>query len=687
MKNFYTLRRMTFAVLALLSFLFAVPQVYAQVYNRGLWIDEFTGTWCEYCARGEWYMDSVEMYMPDNAVIIAWHGPNANPDPYKTLMFDTVYATWQVSLGGVAPSLLVNRWDFGGTMGFFAADDPLFTDVIQEVAKQQPILNFEIANIKYSPGKRTADFDLMISPRTGVQFIPSEDTAEYRYLIVLTEDSLIYDQTNKISPYPNPIKNFRHDNVARQAVGRVLGNKFDMGTMTPKTYPIIIHHSVKLLKTSFRADKMQIKAAVLTVAPAGGSPQSHIIRNAAESNYLTTYPEPPTITITKPSLNEEILAGTQDYPITFTVSPDITTNKTIELTTDNRYSWTTIGNLTSDVNTFSWDVPSDIGSKVCYIRITDANNIAGESEVFTITRGTITITNPKPNDVFKPGDQVAITWEASTNVTTNKKIEFSKDGGVEWSLVTNITSNVTTYDWAVPNAPSTMCKLRITDESEPPIQGDIIGFFTIQSPEKPVFENLTITELAGNKLPGNSQVTFNWTMPKGTVPGTPNYLIEWTTNLNDWATAETIATPAEGSTSATWTTPSEYVPAAFFRITNNTLETGQTLIAYGGQPIVIGTPGAVKNNGGTPSAFRLGANYPNPFGAVTNIGFDVPERSFVTLVVRNELGQEVARLANGLLDPGSYTADFDAAKLPAGLYTYTLESGGTKLTGKMSVVR
>jgi hypothetical protein len=104
-------------------------------------------------------------------------------------------------------------------------------------------------------------------------------------------------------------------------------------------------------------------------------------------------------------------------------------------------------------------------------------------------------------------------------------------------------------------------------------------------------------------------------------------------------------------------------------------------------PIEVGTPASVKNLGGTPTAFTMSANYPNPFSATTNINFEVQERSFVTLSVRNELGVEVARLVNENLDAGKYSVDMSAQSLANGLYTYILESGSTKLVGKMTVVK
>ncbi len=74
-----------------------------------------------------------------------------------------------------------------------------------------------------------------------------------------------------------------------------------------------------------------------------------------------------------------------------------------------------------------------------------------------------------------------------------------------------------------------------------------------------------------------------------------------------------------------------------------------------------------------PNRFELSQNYPNPFNPVTNINFSLPKSGFVTLKVFNMLGQEVASIVNGIQQAGTYKADFNANKLPSGVYFYTIK--------------
>ena len=88
-----------------------------------------------------------------------------------------------------------------------------------------------------------------------------------------------------------------------------------------------------------------------------------------------------------------------------------------------------------------------------------------------------------------------------------------------------------------------------------------------------------------------------------------------------------------------------------------------------------------------PSDFSLYTNYPNPFNPVTTIRFDVPVSSVVHLNVFNMLGQNVARLVNGVVQAGQHEMQFDGRSLPSGTYSYRLETSGVSLTRTMVLLK
>jgi len=85
--------------------------------------------------------------------------------------------------------------------------------------------------------------------------------------------------------------------------------------------------------------------------------------------------------------------------------------------------------------------------------------------------------------------------------------------------------------------------------------------------------------------------------------------------------------------------------------------------------------------------YALQQNYPNPFNPGTKIKYQLPESGFVTLVVYDILGTEVAALVNENKLPGTYEAMFDASGLPSGVYLYTLRVNNFTSTRKMLLVK
>ena len=88
-----------------------------------------------------------------------------------------------------------------------------------------------------------------------------------------------------------------------------------------------------------------------------------------------------------------------------------------------------------------------------------------------------------------------------------------------------------------------------------------------------------------------------------------------------------------------------------------------------------------------PEAYSLKQNYPNPFNPVTNFEFGISKLGFVSLIVYDVRGKEVAALVNARLSPGTYKYNFDGSNLPSGVYFYKLEADGFVDTKKMYLVK
>lgn len=75
-----------------------------------------------------------------------------------------------------------------------------------------------------------------------------------------------------------------------------------------------------------------------------------------------------------------------------------------------------------------------------------------------------------------------------------------------------------------------------------------------------------------------------------------------------------------------------------------------------------------------PMEFKLQQNYPNPFNPRTTIEYQLPVASKVSLKIYNVLGQVVATLADGVMNPGYRSAHWNANNFASGIYFYRFEA-------------
>jgi hypothetical protein len=93
-----------------------------------------------------------------------------------------------------------------------------------------------------------------------------------------------------------------------------------------------------------------------------------------------------------------------------------------------------------------------------------------------------------------------------------------------------------------------------------------------------------------------------------------------------------------------------------------------------------------------PIVYNLSQNYPNPFNPSTKMVVDISKRSDVLLVVYNIIGEEVARLMDGLYEAGRYEVtwsgrdDFGIPS-PSGVYLVKIQAGSFSKTNKMLLVK
>lgn len=126
-------------------------------------------------------------------------------------------------------------------------------------------------------------------------------------------------------------------------------------------------------------------------------------------------------------------------------------------------------------------------------------------------------------------------------------------------------------------------------------------------------------------------------------------------------------------------------------------------VVYGDTSGASALVGIVSIDNTVPTEYSLSQNYPNPFNPQTKIKFSIPlsrgvtdmgngrpaaDRGvFVSLIIYDLLGREIATLVNEELRLGTYEADWDASKFSSGVYFYKLITNEFSETKKMVLMK
>lgn len=75
-----------------------------------------------------------------------------------------------------------------------------------------------------------------------------------------------------------------------------------------------------------------------------------------------------------------------------------------------------------------------------------------------------------------------------------------------------------------------------------------------------------------------------------------------------------------------------------------------------------------NNTAEVPSEFKLFSNYPNPFNSSTKIKYQIPEKSFIEIIIYDILGREITTIERNNKLPGTYLLEWQCGEVPSGVY-------------------
>ncbi len=256
--------------------------------------------------------------------------------------------------------------------------------------------------------------------------------------------------------------------------------------------------------------------------------------------------ETPAIQITSPNGSENWMIGTA-HNITWE-SEGTVGDVSIELSTDNGSTWSTIISSTANDGEYSWTVP-DTPSTQCLVRIKEASDGSpsdtSDAAFSIVQTPTINITSPNGGENWMVRTTHNITWE-SAGAVGDVEIELSTNSGSTWSTIISSTANDGEYSWTVPDSPSKKCLVRVKEASDgSPSDVSDAAFSIVRTP------TIQITSPNGSESwEVGSAHTITW----GSTGNVGDVLIELSTdNGTTWSLITPSPTPNDKEYS--WTVP------------------------------------------------------------------------------------------------------------------------------------
>jgi hypothetical protein len=270
----------------------------------------------------------------------------------------------------------------------------------------------------------------------------------------------------------------------------------------------------------------------------------------------------PYVRITNPNGGNQLGACTQTT-ISFEKAPAYTAFN-IEYSIDNGATWTVIQSNTTYTNTFNtynWTVPNQ-PTTAALVRVYPTAGVAlGDSSdaTFTIKRA-VTIIQPNFGGVLQVGSVYPIKWQ-SDGISNIYDIAYSTAGpsGPFTNIILGYNTSTNTYNWTVPNTPSTNCYVRVRDNINSCKEDVSDVAFTISSTANPI---TIVTPNGTDSLNACQNYNITWTEVGGPI-GTYNiaYSID---NAVNWIPI--VSSYATTSYSYNWTVPNINAPNVLVRV-------------------------------------------------------------------------------------------------------------------------
>ena len=224
-------------------------------FNKRVLIEDFTGTWCQYCPRVSHAIDLVKAQTSD-ATIVAIHRGN---DPYNFSGASALES--QIGLVGY-PTAMLNR-----TTEWAFPEPSNIAQAVNLTTGTNPKIG--VALITTTTGNTSS---VQVKVKFGTNF------SNLKLVVYALEDNLIYNQTNSTTYYGggNPLVGFEHDHVVRAVLtssilGEVITGNTNYNDEFSKSFTYTIPSTVNASNVHFVAVVLNSSNTALNSRSAGAN--------------------------------------------------------------------------------------------------------------------------------------------------------------------------------------------------------------------------------------------------------------------------------------------------------------------------------------------------------------------------------------------------------------------------------
>ncbi len=291
-----------------------------------------------------------------------------------------------------------------------------------------------------------------------------------------------------------------------------------------------------------------------------------------------------------------------------------------------------------------------------------------------IVNPALRLVSPNGGETLLTGVRDTIRFER-TLVPEPLIIEINRDypSGSWEELLSNVVA--TDYAlWIVQLPGGNNCRLRVRSSEQPALQDESDGNFVLRAPQ------ITVTApLGGEQIPLGLPFTITWQATEH--EDRLRILLNRNYPGGVW---EIINSNAANDGSHPWVP--QGAPSEHCRIRLVTLLDPSAYVDSPADFTILGVA-VGEDNSAIPVSFRVSEPYPNPFNPLTEFEIELPARVELLVEVFNRLGQQVAVLHDGVLEPGIHHMKFDGSDQASGVYFFRITAGAETVLLKAAMIK